>query len=214
MAITSYDSLLPYVLTETPGVPNPLAISAINRAVRRLCLESSCWFDWQNVTLVAGEPDYQLTAPNVSAVVRNIKSVQIESSELAPIPENVVSVDRPWLMLNSGTPTSYYAVNGVLHLMPTPTESDVGKSCRVKAAYIPQMDAQEADESLLDRHAETIASGAKSQLLSMNGQPWANPAMAQVYLAEFEKGIGRARIEVEQSESMSGLQVKKRRFGY
>lgn len=214
MAISSYDSLLPYVLTETPGVPNPLAISAINRAVRRLCLESSCWFDWQSVTLVAGESDYQMTAPNASAVVRNIKSVQIESSELAPIPENVVSVDRPWLMLNSGTPTSYYAVNGVLHLMPTPTESDVGKSCRVKAAYIPQMDAQEADESLLDRHAETITAGAKSQLLAMNGQVWANPAMASVYLAEFDKGIVRARIEVEQSESMSGLQVKKRRFGY
>ena len=214
MAITSYDSLLPYVLTETPGVPNPLAISAINRAVRRLCLESSCWFDWQNVTLVADEADYQLTAPNVSAVVRNIKSVQIEGSELAPIPENVVSVDRPWFMFNSRTPTSYYAVNGVLHLMPTPTESDVGKSCRVKAAYIPQMDAQEADESLLDRHAETIAAGAKSIILVMQGQAWANPALAAVYLAEFEKGIGRARIEVEQSESMSGLQVKKRRFGY
>lgn len=214
MAISSYDSLLPYVLTETPGVPNPLAISAINRAVRRLCLESSCWFDWQNVTLIAGEADYQLTAPNASAVVRNIKSVQIESSELAPIPENVVSVDRPWLMLNSGTPTSYYAVNGVLHLMPTPTESDVGKSCRVKAAYIPQMDAQEADESLLDRNAETVTAGAKSILLMMPGHAWTNPAMAQVYLAEFEKGIGRARIEVEQSESMSGLQVKKRRFGF
>lgn len=214
MAITSYDSLLPYVLTETEGVSYPLAISAINRAVRRLCLESSCWFEWQSVTLVAGESDYQLTVPNVSAVVRNIKSVQIESSELAPIPESVVSVDRPWLMLNSGTPTSYYAVNGVLHLMPTPTESDVGKSCRVKAAYIPQMDAQEADESLLDRHAETIAAGAKSQLLTMSGQPWANPALAPVYFAEFEKGIARARIEVEQSESMSGLQVKKRRFGF
>lgn len=214
MAITSYDSLLPYVLTETEGVSHPLAISAINRAVRRLCLESSCWFSWQNVTLIAGEADYQLTAPNASAVVRNIKSVQIESSELAPIPENVVSVDRPWLMLNSGTPTSYYAVNGVLHLMPTPTESDVGKSCRVKAAYIPQMDAQEADESLLDRNAETVTAGAKSILLMMPGHAWTNPVMAQVYLAEFEKGIGRARIEVEQSESMSGLQVKKRRFGY
>ena len=214
MAITSYDSLLPYVLTETPGVPNPLAISAINRAVRRLCLESSCWFSWQNVTLIAGEADYQLVAPNASSVVRNIKSVQIESSELAPIPENVVSVDRPWLVLNNGTPTSYYAVGGVLHLMPTPTESDVGKSCRVKAAYIPQMDATEADESLLDRYAETITSGAKSILLVMQNQAWANPALAAVYLAEFEKGIGRARIEVEQSESMSGLQIKKRRFGF
>lgn len=214
MAITSYDSLLPYVLTETEGVSHPLAISAINRAVRRLCLESSCWFSWQNVTLIAGEADYQLVEPNASSAVRNIKSVQIEGIELAPIPESVVSVDRPWLMTNSGTPTSYYAVNGDLHLMPTPTESDVSKSCRVKAAYIPLMDAQEADESLLYRHAETITAGAKSILLMMHGQTWTNPTMAQVYLAEFEKGIGRARIEVEQSESMSGLQVKKRRFGF
>ena len=213
MAITSYDSLLPYVLTETPGVPNPLAISAINRAVRRLCLESSCWFDWQNVTLVADEADYELSPPS-SAVVRNIKSAKLGDTELQPIPENVLSIESPWLLSNDGTPTSYYAVNGVLHLMPTPTASDAGKQIMVKAAYMPQMDAQEADESLLDRHAETIAAGAKSIILVMQGQAWANPALAAVYLAEFEKGIGRARIEVEQSESMSGLQVKKRRFGY
>ena len=213
MAITSYDSLLPYILTETHGVSYPLAISAINRAVRRLCLESSCWFEWQPIALVAGEADYELSPPS-SAVVRNIKSVMIGDTELQPIPENVLSIESPWLLSNDGTPTSYYAVNGVLHLMPTPTESDAGKQIRVKAAYIPQMDATEADETLLDRHAETITAGAKSQLLTMSGQPWANPALAPVYLAEFEKGIARARIEVEQSESMSGLRVTKRRFGY
>lgn len=212
MANASYDILLPYILTETPGVSHPLAISAINRAFRHLCLESSCWYGWHPLVLVAGQADYECTPPD-SAVVRNIKSVVLDGRELNPIPENVVLSETPWLATDTGTPTGYFVERGVVKLMPSPSQTDHGASLRIKAAYVPAPNATEADAGLLDRHAETITAGAKSYLLLMSGQPWANPSLVPIYSAEFERGVSRARIEVAQSESMSGLRIAKRRFG-
>lgn len=213
MAATSYDSLMPYIATEVNGVPYPTAISAINLAVRRLCLESSCWFEYEEIPLIAGVSDYEPSAASGSSVVRNIKSVTYKDRELTPTTEANVLRDQPWLLNYSGAPSFYTIAGDAVHLMPKPTASEAGSVIVVKSAFVPALDATSADSALIDRFAETIIAGTKSRLMGMVGSVWENQPASMNYKLEFERGISLARIETETSRTMAGLSVTKRRFG-
>ncbi len=213
MAATSYDSLLPYIQTETDGVAYPTAISAINLAIRRLCLESSCWFDYEDIPLVAGVAEYETSPAGGSSLVRNIKSVFYKDRELTPTTEQAASKETPWILTYSGAPSMYYIVGTSIRVMPVPTSSEAGSVIRVKSSFVPGLDAKSASTEFIDRYAETIIAGAKARLMNMVGTVWFNPNSAAFYQAEYERGIALARIETETSRSMAGLQVNKRRFG-
>ena len=213
MAATTYDSLLPFISTEVNEAPYPTAISAINFAVRRLCLESSCWFDYEDVSLMNGVSDYEVSPPSASSIARNIKSVMYKGRELTPVAEYRVAKETPWLLSNTGAPTHYYVTNDGVHVMPTPTQSEAGSVIRVKTSFVPALDAKAADASLIDRFAETIIAGAKAKLMGMVGTVWENQPAAAHYQAEFERGIALVRIDTETSRSMSGLSVNRRVFG-
>lgn len=214
MAATSYDSLLGYIRTEVPGVPHPLMIANINLCARDLCNLSSCWADWQEVTLHEGIDEYLLTLPTASATLRHVKHVMLDNKEIAPDSNQNIVRTKPWLLTNVGNISAYYMLSDMtIKVLPKPAAEDEGKILKVYVVYMPGLDATEMPSDLMDRNAETLINGAKANLMAMPGQPWSNPNLASFYLSKYTEGVTKARIELITDYGRADVVVRNKVFG-
>jgi hypothetical protein len=58
--------------------------------------------------------------------------------------------------------------------------------------FQPTIAATEVGDVLLNTWADEVSAGCKARLMAMLGKPWANAAMAQMYAADYERGVQRA----------------------
>jgi len=61
----------------------------------------------------------------------------------------------------------------------------------------PKEDAVNIPQAPLQKYSNDIEAGALAYLLMLPGQPWSNPAAAQVYKREFQSGISNGKAEVQ-----------------
>lgn len=216
MAATSYDSLIPYIQIDTEGAPHPLIVSMINLAARELCTQAQCWTAWEVVELESGVNEYAVSAPSSSAVVRAVQYITMrERKALIPESEANVLETKRHLIDATGEPECYYMVGGMaIRVLPTPSDADSGKEMRVKASYIPSLDATSIPSEFIERYSEALVAGAKFNLMSMPGKPWSNPQLAVAHKQIFDVAIDKARIEVDTSFSTGSMKVSARKFGY
>lgn len=214
MAATSYSSLLPYLNIHLDGVPAPVALGMVNLAARELCLQSSCWHEWEDIPLESGVNEYSVTPPSASAMVRAVKYIGIGMKALIPETETTVLDAKRHLLTAVGEPEVFYMLNDMtIKVLPTPTDADVGKVMKVKTAFVPALDATAIPKEFIERFSETLIAGALFFLMSMPGKAWSNPQLAQMYKGAFDIGVDQARIEVQMSYSPANMRVTSRRFG-
>lgn len=213
MAATSYDSLIPYIALEVDGAPAPLMTAAINLAARELCKKASCWTAWESIPLVANDNSYAIT-PVAGATERNIRYAGIDGKALTPTTEDNLYLNNAGVLTEVGIPRVFYMVGDMsLRVLPTPTATEAGKLLVVKTAFIPSLDATAIPAELIDRFSEILIAGAKFFLMITPNKAWSNPALAQIYKAQFDNAVTDARIEVESSYSGADMTVTKRGFG-
>lgn len=209
------DPILPFVLPEVPGCPDPLARAHVLLAAMQFCRESRAWNEFQDpITLQAGVSEYDLDTPS-DGITLSILGVWIGPLELKPVSMHQLQDKLPqWRTLQGNEPVFYNAAQdfGSISVYPTPNAS--GMQMLVQAYYQPKITSTTLPDFIGDRYLEAIAAGAKARLMTMPGVPWSNNGLAAVYKQAFDDAVSAARIEQDHGRTPGTLTVRPRAFGF
>lgn len=201
--------LIPDVIADLPGVPDPVAESAIRRAAIDLCANAGVWrHKPAPIAVVAGTASYAIPTPSGSRV-ESILEASVGGRPLA-LPGDSVSTAGIAGLLGAPVAASLDPFNGGVLIAPVPA-SDL--SLDLIVTLVPSVAAAEIPDLLANRYADTLAHGARARLMMMLRQPWSDPAMAQAEAAMFSDGVSEAHIAMLRGSSLGTLRVRPRAFG-
>ena len=212
MAATSFNALVGHIQINAPLAPVPIIIAMLNKAARELCTRSSCWNEWQDVSLIAGQTDYVLVKPATYAAIRYVKKLSLNGRNIPVDDTGIVESGNP--DASPGEPRFYTLLSDMtLKVFPSPSVADDGKVLKAQVTFAPSFDATEMPERFIDRYSEVLINGATYLLMAMPGKDWSNKPDAGYYESKFIEGVDKARIEVSYGYSNADLSVSAVRFG-
>jgi len=204
MKSVSLSLFSPMVLPYAPTAPEPLVIQHLRLAAREFCKDTRCWREVITTEVTANPVQPEATcAANILAV----QSAALNGRDLTPVPFDEVELDT---YLTATGRASMFTQDGNDDFILLPFEAGT----LVMSVYLappsgPRVIAREpASEPqnqvpafLFNEHAEAIAHGALSRLLSVPGQEYTNGGLAAFFLAKFDA----AKAEVS-TQSIKGKQ--------
>lgn len=183
-------SLAPYIVPQVPGCTNLMVEQQLRRAAIQTCNFTHYW----KRTLNPAKPD-EPTATYRYILAQDEDRNQVEwvqwgDDRLEPISEEQVSLcSNSGVYKPSNTPTHYYELNNrCLRLYPEPHEElEVWdpKQIKIRLSLRPSIQATTMDGGVLQDIYEALINGALGFLLSMSNMDWANPALAEGYIANY-----------------------------
>lgn len=210
------EDLFSYILSEVPGVPDPVAIQAIRHSCIEFCVETHAWEEIQDpIQLIDGVSLYDIDVPAGARVV-TVKSVWLGSRELRPVTMIELQTLIPNWQTSEGSVPSYYNIPqdpSVLRVYPIPRES-TGHQMSVRAVYAPTLTTSSVPDSVINRYLEPVCSGALHRMMMAPGKGWSNPQLAVYHKAQFEDGVVRAKIDALHEKAQGTIKVKPVRFGF
>lgn len=169
MLLSEFDAL---VVPEVPGCPLPSVRAAVVVAARKLCEDYWLLRDSAAITTVAGTATYVLTPVDAANnEVFAVYAAHIGTLELGPLTE-----DAHYRALSTQGPPSQYAFDGQ-QLRPLPIP-DNAYDLIVEFTVRPKRTTQTTLDDRFIQYMEAVGHYAKYHLMSMTGQPWANPSLA------------------------------------
>lgn len=182
------DALLPDVLPETPGCPNPLALSAIRNAAGEFLRDTHAWREvFDSITPIQEEwSEYALPIPAGTQILAIVSAIP-------------ASGDRKLAIL--------FKPPGALMVRDAGNESFV-----VTVALGLAPGASEVPGWILGRAGEQIAAGAKHRLLRMPGVEWSNPELGLYYQGIYREGVAEMRVNLLQEFSHGSQRIRPRSF--
>jgi hypothetical protein len=208
--------LLPYLLPETPGVPDALAEQAIMRAAHEFCTESGVWNEIQDpVSVIDNVNEYDLDKPTGSVIV-TIKSIWMVNRELVPVTmERLQELIPNWQEAKGSDPAYYNCPNdwSVVRIYPIPYGANKAKMT-IRAIYAPAQFGSTLPQFLVDKHLDDLLAGAKARLMQMPGKAWSNPQLAMLNQAAFNDGITKAKVGIAHDRVAGSVRVRPVRYGY
>jgi hypothetical protein len=208
--------LLPYLLPETPGVPDALAEQAIMRAAHEFCTESGVWNEIQDpVSVIDNVNEYDLDKPTGSVIV-TIKSIWMVNRELVPVTmERLQELIPNWQEAKGSDPAYYNCPNdwSVVRIYPIPYGANKAKMT-IRAIYAPAQFGSTLPQFLVDKHLDDLLAGAKARLMQMPSKAWSNPQLALLNQAAFNDGITKAKVGIAHDRVAGSVRVRPVRYGY
>jgi len=151
-------SLLPRIQAQLVRCPEDYITLQLRATARRFCQDTDSWReDLDTIATVADQADYDLEAEHeYDATIRRVRLVTIETAE---------QCDNDWK----------FSVDGVLTLLYPPAES--GLDLDVSVSFLPELDAGDHPDFLVDRWAEALILGTLAELKAQVGsgehpRPW------------------------------------------
>lgn len=183
-----------------PFVHDCSAIAA-EVAGRFACIEFCERSDWLQyeadpITIQAGVAAYEVECPqdNLSNRVIQLTMAGVRTPLVPKTQDELTSMYGDW-RAQEGTPRFFTQINtNEVILVPSPTERIV-QGLRMLISIRPTPDAQEVDDDLYNRYAETIGYGARARLKEMAGQPYYDPTGAKQCWDKFYEGVAKAKGE-------------------
>jgi len=173
------------LLPVLPSVPQPRLDRALIRTAQQLCRSSRCWTVWTDQVTVDCAGEYDVELP-MHAQVLVVERMTVDGRS------------RPMLPFSFArrAPEDLQGAHVVPGRMTFQTTDGIakGSEIRFRVVLAPTDNAPGVDEAVFDPHAGVLASGVCALLMADPGQPWSNPALAQVYAAQFDAGVARARL--------------------
>jgi len=206
------------IMPDLPNVPYPAMLDAVRDACIKFCEETRLWtYTLDRISVVANTSSYALTPPAGGVIIGSdeVKYKQDGMDDdqfvsLAPLSRE--GMDRgfgsgsvgvhseyggyggdAWEFQTAPTPSRFWLDNDKnlkLYRIPT-VASDEGLLVRV--ILKPTDDCTTVEDFIWDDHRETIARGARADLLSRKGQPWYDPELAGFEGTMFRSGYNDAR---------------------
>jgi hypothetical protein len=189
-----------------PNVPKASVLSirrALRTALRRFCTESQAWrTDVNNYSLTAGTIEHDLSAElPTGAGIYAFSDAPTQVSDGKPIhlssPQELNRILPNWRN-TTGTVSYCYLVSPTTVAFIKAGSSSIAVDMNL--VLMPLQNSTAIDDDFLENYWEALASGAIAGLLSMPGQEWSNPNLAQTYAATFASLIEDARIRVNQNK--------------
>jgi len=167
-------SILDLVLSDVPGVPDPLAERWLRRAVYEFLQRSQVWRQpHQPINLRKDLVEYQLDTP-VQTQIDTVINVKISGFQ------KFAEIDY------------YLPDRDLINLRAIPT-TDVKNGMTLDLVLVtdPSCDS-ELDCRVYDDWAEYMAHGAKWKLMTIRGKDWSSEDGAKYHEREFKRGVNRA----------------------
>jgi hypothetical protein len=198
-----WDAWLPDVLPHAAGCPSVLARHEIKRAAQAFFRDSFAWRAVLDaISVDIGEPEMRVFPDASGTEIVRIEQAALGQSELKPLFIDAVaeSFGADW-STQTGTPEAITAVTpNTIRLVPYPIEPQADR-LTLTVSLAPSDAATGIPDELYARYREAIAGGAKSRLMLISGQPWANVDMGASLSARFEADISAARTDAARAHS-------------
>ena len=214
----SYEDFLPYILPETPGCPEVVAVQAIRSAVIDFCEQSLILQrDHDPIKAVANQSEYEFEPPKNYLVTKLMRGwylkdpLSVVSPDMVTDP-TVYNATFPDPNVQTGKPRSIVQKDErTFSLTPVPDET-IANAITLRVALKPTRASSTCDDVLFEDYAEFIAHGAKARLCMTPGKSYTNPDVAALGNLMFRQGINRALQRAVRGHSRSDLSVKMRRI--
>ena len=202
-----YPRILPYL----PGCPEPLVDQVLINAAIEFC-ESSLTLR-QNLdafNTIVGRAQYDLDPPSSQHDISRVMGVTLDGKELSPGMAEVIRGDLP---TDEAKPRGFYTdrTDSVFTLMLTPPPDEVYRVV-VNVSLRPARAATQLDDDLYNIWIDPIVSGAIARAMQVPGQPFSNPAQAQVLLDSAARQTVSSRIEGNYGLVRGSMRVRNRPF--
>ena len=205
----------PYVLPETPGVPEPIMDHVLRKSAIEFCEETALHvIDIPAIDVLADTARYALTPGDESLDIVAVKFAWFKDAPLPFISQETLNALRNcyWPAETATAPRGFTQQDqSTLILYPIPTESAAG-GLKLKLIVRPSLSSAGVADWIGNRFIQEIAFGALAMLCGMVGKPWSNPEAEAKYRVQFEAAKTRATIDAYRSFTRSALQVSLRRF--
>lgn len=178
-----YDDLKQLLAMGMNGCPWPEKRQACAEAYRELCQRGHVLGSTVSITVRAGE-DQAYAVQNHLADTTILSAVYVQDAAGRDLPRRV------WTIRQSP---------GRIHVLLMAAPVQPGDVVSIRLVHVPTLSRADdrPDMDVLTDYAEAIVCGARSRLLLMDGEPWANPALGVYERRQFERHIGQARSRVE-----------------
>jgi hypothetical protein len=208
--------LLPYLLAETPAVPDVTAKQALTLAAIEFCRETLLWDELQDpITVIDKVHTYDLEAPTDAGIVA-VKQVWAADRELVPVVlAKLVQVMPNWQTAQGSDPVYYNTAAdwSTVRIFPTPMNANRQKLV-LRVIYQPTVTSTTLPDFLVNNYLEALLSGAKARLMAMPQKAWTNNDLAAYHKGLFDAAIIQARIDSIHERSPGTVTVRPRRFGF
>jgi len=208
---TSYESFYPEVLPFFPGVPEPVIFNAIRNACIEFC-DSTDWLIYtpftQDIYKDQREYDLTLDVPSGTTVAR-VQAAWVDDLPLAArTDEDLRRIYNLNWRDQSGRPCYYTQyVPETLILCPTPDRA-LSQGLAMTLVIRPLRSSTAVDDTVYERWAEVIASGARARIYETPGHAYENHALADKNKLLFTKGVNKAIAERARGLSRTTVRVR------
>jgi len=173
------------LLPVLPSVPQPRMDRALIRAAQQLCRSSRCWTVWTDAVKVDGAGEYDVKLPMHAQVVV-VERMTVDGRARPMLP----------FSFSRRAPDDLQGAHVVPGRLTFQTTDGIaaGSEIRFRVVLEPTDKAPGVDDAVFDKNSGVLSAGVCALLMADPGQPWSNPQLAQVYAAQFDYGMARARL--------------------
>ncbi len=202
-----YPRILPYL----PGCPEPLAAQVLVSAAIEFC-DSSLVLrqNLDTFKTFSGQVQYDLDPPTAQHDINRVLGVTLDGKELVAGMTEAIRGDLPTA---PAKPRGFYTdrTDSVFTLMLSPPP-DGAYDVVVNVALSPARAASQLDDDLYNVWVEPIVASAIARAMQIPGQPFSNPAQAQVLLDSAARQTVSSRIEGNYGLVRGSMRVRNRSF--
>lgn len=191
--------------------PNTTLIGAYVRAARKFCRETR-WFRSTLEGQTAANTRLYSLGSDTHLEVLGLRAAsaarQAGDRKAWPL---VVSATSGWNPnKQAGRPQAYaYVPEAQLALDPVP---DAVYNLTLTLVLQPKAGVTAIPEELLVKWDQVLQDGALAYLLGIPGQPWTNPAQAELQRRRFQAGINNARADEQREFNAGSVMIRRRPF--
>ena len=204
-------AFFPRILPYLPGCPEPLAAQVLIDAAIEFC-DSSLVLrqNLDTFNTVVGRVQYDLDAPSAQHDITRVMGVTLDGKELVAGMAEALRGDMPTA---PAKPRGFYTdrTDSVFTLMLSPPPDEV-YSVLVNVALSPTRTATQLDDDLYNTWINPIVSSAIARAMQIPGQPFSNPAQAQILLNSVARQTVTSRIEGNYGFVRGSMRVRSRPF--
>lgn len=194
--MASWSSLIPDVVPFVPGCPDPMIEQEIRSAAIEFFQRTRAWVEWlEPFQSQPGAIDYDLDLPAASEVVR-IERATRDGRPLDVVGFRTLMAD-PSLAESYG-PMALTSSDRVTVTLSQP--SGIGSRIQVQVSLMPTRTASGVGDTLMSKHRDAIAEGAKYRLMRMPG-PMNQPASAEDARQLFERAVAACSVDAWRSHT-------------
>lgn len=183
-----WDDFLPLISPHLPGCPNASMRLYLASTASDFFARTYLWREQiGDIAVIPSQVDYVLTPS--TGLVEDIISVVYNETALTRTDLRLIGAEK---LSETGEPREFWVqADTSIRIFPTPEEST---TLKVYAVLKPNRSGTGVEDWIYETWADTIVSGAISQLAMTPGKEWSDIALASMHKGLYERAITNARI--------------------